>query len=679
MSEILNREISWLQFNDRVLQEARDMSVPLMQRLRFLGIYSNNNEEFIKVRVAKLMRLAQNSRRCATTLSGGLTPIELLATLSERMGLSQRLFGETYKQIIHEMQCEGVYVVDDKSLTKKQLEFCRDYFYTKINGDLVPIILRRSLDLPFLPDGKIYLCVKLQRGERANRYAVIQVPVSENSPRFVLLPSDAGRTDVIFVDDIIRLFLDDIFFTFKYDTISAYTFKIVRDGEMLLDDDISKSLSEKVEQSVNKRSKGSTVRLIYDKEMPLDMLEMLSQKLGLKSQLQAEAGGRYHLMRDLMKFPNVLPHLESHNPKPIEHPLIAPRGSILKAIKRQDILLSYPYHTFDHFIDLLREAAIDPRVTDIYISLYRTAHRSRVVNALLIAAKNGKRVTAMVELKARFDEEHNIYITDKLQDGGVKILTSQPSLKVHCKLLLIERKEKGAIRGYSYIGTGNFNEATSKIYSDFGVMTASQSVSSELRRVFAFLDNHHKYPECSSLLVSPYTMRSGVERLIEMEIESANIGREAFFYGKFNALTDEKMISLLYRASKAGVKIRLLIRGACSLQAGVEGLSENIEVRSIVDRYLEHARMIVVCNAGERKAYISSADLMRRNLDRRVEVALYIEDKRIEQTLVDYFDIQWSDNVKARTIEPPYDNDYVGSDGEPFRSQDRLYNYFKGE
>ncbi len=677
MKSIYNREISWLQFNDRVLQEARDRSVPLMQRLRFLGIFSNNLDEFVKVRVANLIRFSRHRHKNPIKMSGGLTPAELLPMLYEKMHDSQRVFRETYNNILSEMEQQGVYVINDKQLSDEQREFCREYFYSKVNGSLVPIILRKSVEIPFLPDGKIYLAVKMQ-GAKINKYAVIQVPVDSSSPRFVVLPSAEGRTDVIFLDDIIRLFLDDIFFVFSYESISAYTFKIVRDGEMPLDDDISKSLAEKVSSSISKREKGKPVRIIHDHEMPLDMLETIAKKLGLKSMSQYEGGGRYHLMRDLMKFPNVLPHLENKNPKPMYHPLIDPSESIIKVIKKQDVLLSYPYHTFDHFVDLLREAAMDPRVVSISVSLYRTAHRSKVVNALLNAVKNGKYVTAMVELKARFDEEQNILISDQLQSGGVRILTSQDTLKVHSKILLIERREQTGIKGYAYIGTGNFNESTSKIYSDFGLLTSNQTIAGEVRRVFEFLENHHKHPECKTLLVSPYNMRSGIEELINNEIKSAKKGKEAYFYGKFNSLTDIKMIELLYKASCAGVKIRLIIRGACCLQTGIKDLSENIEIRSIVDKYLEHARMIICCNSGKRKVYISSADLMRRNLDRRVEVAVGITDKAIERTLVDYFKIQWRDNVKARLTQAPYDNRYIQTEQtEQHRCQDELYEYFK--
>ncbi len=676
MNTIYNRELSWMQFNDRVLQEAQDRSVPLLQRLRFLGIFSNNQDEFIKVRVANLMRYSAMKAKNQPTMTGDYKASDLLPLINQRMEISQEAFRNTYREIIAQMEQEGIYVVDQKNLNEEQMNFCREYFLSVISLRLGPIILRKSVKIPFLPDGKIYLGVKMTSG-KSSRYAVIQIPVSDSSPRFVVLPSsEEGRKDIIFVDDIIRLFLSDIFFMFTCDTITAHTFKIVRDAEISLDDDVSKSMAEKMYKGITMREKGRPVRLVCDREMPLDLREILTQKFGLTAS-QVENGGRYHLMRDLMKFPKVRPDLENRNPKPLMHPMVDPCESILKVIKKQDLLLAYPYHSFTHFIDLLREAAIDPMVHSISITLYRTATHSKVISALLNAANNGKQVTVLVELKARFDEEQNIDNTDTLQQGGVKVITSQEMLKVHSKLVLIERREGNAMRGYTYIGTGNFNESTSVIYSDFGLLTANQAIAEDARKVFEFLENTHNHPEFKHLIVSPYYMRSQIEDLIKREIDNAKRGKEAYFYGKFNALTDEKMINLLYKASKEGVKIKLLVRGACCLQPGVEGLSENIEIRSIVDKYLEHARLIICCNNKKPQSYILSADLMTRNLNRRVEVGTPIFDPKIHTTLCEYFDIQWRDNVKARLIVPPYENSYIRDDKEPFRSQDELYTFFE--
>jgi polyphosphate kinase len=681
MNRIYNRELSWLQFNDRVMQEARDTSVPLVQRLRFLGIVSNNQDEFLRVRLAGVMRLAALKGKDRPRLTGGLTATELLPLIDRRIEVSRETFLETFNSIISEMEGHGIRVVDETELTDEQRRFCREYFYSTVSVRLVPLMLRKSVEIPFLPDGEIYLAVRMASA-RSSRYAILQIPVSVSCPRFVVLPSAEGRTDVIFLDDVIRLCLGDIFFMFSYDSISAHTFKIVRDAEFTLDDDVSKSMSEKMFYGLLKRQHGRPVKLVYDRSMPDDVLQTITRKLGIRAPGQLEPGGRYPQMRDLMKFPAVRPELEEPRAEPMPHPLIDPSESIIKVIRRQDVLLCYPYHTFKHFIDLLREAAIDPRVQTIRISLYRTAHHSKVIHSLLSAARNGKQVTALVELKARFDEEQNIEVTEMLQSGGVKVIHSLEELKVHSKLLLIERKEtNGDLRGYLYVGTGNFNEDTTRIYGDFGLLTSDDAAVEDARRLFDFLQSTHRHPEYKKLLVSPYYMRSQIETIIDGEIKNAKKGKKAWINAKFNSLTDERMVEKLYEASRAGVKIRLLIRGSCCLQAGVETLSENIEVRSIIDKYLEHARLLIAASGGRPRSWIMSADLMTRNLDRRVEAGIPIRDRAIHATLVDYFRIQWSDNTKARDIAPPYDNLHVArAEGEPARrSQTELYDYFKAK
>ena len=680
MSNIYNRELSWLQFNDRVLQEAGDRSVPLMQRLHFLGIFSNNQDEFIRVRLAGVQRLAELKGKNPPKLSGGYTASQLLPLIDRRLEASRGIFLSAYSDIISEMECHGIHVVDEQRLSAEQLEFCRHYFYSVVSVRLVPLILRKSVEIPFLPDGRTYLAVRMA-GAKSSRYAIVQIPVSNACPRFVVLPSEGGRTDVIFLDDIIRLFLDDIFFMFGYDSITAHTFKVVRDAEFTLDDDVSKSMSEKMFQGLHKREHGRPVRLIYDGAMPDDILQTLILKMRIRRDGQIEPGGRYHQMRDLMKFPSVRPDLEEPRAEPMSHPLINPHDSILKVIRRQDILLCYPYHTFNHFIDLLREAAVDPRVQSIQITLYRTASHSKVIQSLLSAVRNGKQVTAVVELKARFDEEQNIEVAEMLQNGGVKVVHSLEELKVHSKLLLVERHEGSALRGYVYVGTGNFNEDTAGIYGDFGLLTADRQTAEDARRVFDFLQNTHRHPEYKKLVVSPYYMRRQIEAVIDGEIKQAKKGKKAYIYGKFNSLTDERMVEKFYEASRAGVEVRLIVRGACCLEAGVKGLSERIEVRSIVDKYLEHARLLIARNGGRPRSWIMSADMMTRNLDRRVEVGIAIADKDIHTTLEDYFDIQWRDNTKARLIAPPYGNGYVpcGENEKSRRSQSELYDYFKGK
>lgn len=674
-----NKELSWLLFNERVLQEAQDKTVPLLQRLRFLGIYSNNQDEFFKVRVATLIRLNDMRHTKNALLTGGYTPLELLHKLYEKIEILQSRFTLTYSEVRSEMEHNGIFLIDHTQLNDEQRQFCLNYFTSIISVRLVPIMVRKHIEMPFLADGKIYLAVKMNL-KTTSRYAVIEVPVSEASPRFVVLPSSQGRTDVIFIDDIIKLFLDDIFFMFTYDSINAYTFKFTRDAVFTLDDDVSKSFMEKMSDGLLQREHGRVIRMTYDMEMPDDMLKLLAHKFKLKKPQQLVASGRYHLMRDLMKFPKVNAALENEKQQTITHKAIDPFSSILSVIKQHDILLYYPYHSFNHFINFLREAAIDPSVESIYITLYRTASHSKVINALQNAAKNGKKVTVLVELKARFDEEQNMNSANELQDAGVKVLRSHESIKVHSKVALVERKEGGKIKGYAYVGTGNFNENTANIYCDFGLFTANQKIVNDTRKLFDYLEHTHKQYEYDSLLVAPYDLRAAINRILNTEIENAKKGKKAYFYGKFNSLTDEKMIEKLYKASKTGVKICLIIRGACCLKPQIEGLSENIEIHSIVDEYLEHARMIIHANGGKEKSYILSADLMSRNLDRRVEVGAPIMDKNIHKTLRDIFKLQWTDNIKARLLTNDKENSYYqGKNMEKIRSQKDLYNYFLAE
>lgn len=674
-----NRELSWLSFNERVLQEAQDKSVPLLSRLQFLGIYSNNQDEFYKVRIANLMRLERSRKQRSRLLLGGYTPAALLDAVSRRAEQAQEAFTSTYREILGEMEQCGIHVLDETHLSPAQVTFCREYFASVVSQRLVPLILRKSVKIPFLPDGNAYLGVRMtSEGEGPTRYAVVRIPVSSACPRFVRLPSEEGRSDVIFLDDIIRLMIDDIFFMFNYDHISAHTFKIMRDAELTIDDDVSKSLFERIAEGVEERRYGSPIRLIYDREMPQDLLDVLVAKLKLTPGMLAP-GERYHLMKDLMKFPKVRPELLTANPEPLRHRDILPFQSILKVVRRRDIFLNYPYHSFQHFIDFLREAAIDPRVESIFITLYRTAEHSKVINALVNAAKNGKQVAVLVELKARFDEEQNIEHTDLLQREGVRILHTIEDLKVHSKIVLVERHEGSGVRGYAYIGTGNFNEDTARIYGDFGLLTAHKGIVEDVRNVFEFLINSHKRYRYRHLLVSPYFMRDAFTELIDREIRNARRGRKAYIYAKCNSLTDERIIERLYAAAQAGVEVRLIVRGACCLQPAVKGMSDRIRAISIVDKYLEHARLYLFANGGDEVAYIGSADWMARNLDRRVEVCTPILDRQIQKLLHKVFAIQWADNVKARDLADQEHNPHVKAapGDDPLRSQTALYDYYK--
>lgn len=681
-----NRELSWLSFNERVMQEAQDKSVPLIQRLRFLGIYSNNQDEFFKVRVANLARLDKDKGKKNKKLSGNFTSNELQRKVSRKALEGQQKFEDTYSNILAEMKSQGIFIINEKMLTEEEKAFCKSYFTDKISPLLVPILIRKSVKLPLLRDESIYHAVKMSSNSRQNsRYAIIEIPQNSQFPRFTVLPGSSTEcTRIIFIDDIIRLCLDDIFFMFTYDRIDAYTFKFMRDAELDLDDDISKSLMEKMEEGLTKRSYGRPVRLVYDKEMPEDLLEMLIEKLGLRNSENLTPGGRYHLMRDLMKFPKVNPALEYEKTPPLRHPAFGVNESIFATIKEQDVLLHYPYHTFNHLIDFLREAAMDPQTDSIYMTLYRTAACSRVINALINAARNGKKVTVLLELFARFDEERNMENAEVLRQAGIKVIYGIPGIKVHCKLILVERREGSRLKGYVHVGTGNFNEDTAQIYSDFSLFTTKKEIAEDAERIFEFLEDNYKHLKTQSLLVSPYNMRERFEDLIDNEIKNAKDGRKAYIYVKCNSLTDEDMIMKLYKASKAGVRVRLIIRGACCLMPGEEGFSENIKAISIVDKYLEHARLMIFYNGGKEKVFIGSADWMNRNLSRRVEVCIPILDKEIASNLKDTFSIQWKDRVKARNLNQAQLNQYIGT--PPFskeefesRSQIALYNYYKSK
>ncbi|WP_455599281.1 polyphosphate kinase 1 [Cloacibacillus sp.] len=673
-----NRELSWLVFNDRVMQEAQDKSVPLMQRLRFLGIFSNNQDEFLKVRVAKLIRLSRMKGLKGAQAAKARAAAEVLPQLYARMSESQEKFDEIYYGILSEMAAIGINVVNERQLTEEQERFCVDYYASVVSERIVPLLIRKATKLPFISDGDIYLGVKMTGAKAKNvRYAFIQIPVSSACPRFVELPSAEGRRDIIFLDDIIRLCLREIFFMFSCETVSAHTFRIVRDAQIEMDGDISKSLMEKMEEGIENRYRGKPVRLIYDREMPEDLLSLIVSKLSLKAGPSLDPGGRYHLKRDLMKFPRVCQRLEEKLPAPMRNPAIAPFSSILKVVAKRDVMLHFPYHTFNHVIDFLREAAIDPKVESIFITLYRTAEHSKVINALIGAAKNGKSVTVIMEFLARFDEGQNIEYADILQRAGVRVIDGVAGLKVHCKLILVERRERAGLKGYAYIGTGNFNESTAKIYSDFGLLTCRRETVCETRSVFDSITAHQPLT-CRDLLVAPYNMRARFEALVEEEIKHAKKGKKAYIKAKFNSLTDPEMINLLYKASRAGVKISLIVRGACCLQPGVEGLSENISVISIIDIYLEHARMAIFCGGGEEKIFILSADWMTRNLNRRIEVSTPIYDPAIRRQLKKVFEMQWNDNVKARDMAVFGANEYVaGGEGKRCRSQLVLHEFYK--
>ncbi len=680
-NKTINRELSWLAFNHRVLQEAGDPEVPLVERLRFLGIFSNNLDEFFRVRVATIRRLqAFSSKR--TLLIGDMTPSQVLDAIQREVVRQKTIFTETYNDIISKLETYGIYMVNETELSPEQQKFVVEHYRERVAPLLVPIMLKSVPEFPDLRDKSIYLAVRLSitKPISSKQYAIIEVP--SQIPRFVVLPEKDGKKYIMFLDDVIRFNMDKIFGLFEYDTIEAYTIKITRDAELDIDDDISKGFYEKMKKGVKQRTKGQPVRLIHDADMPRSLKRYLMTKLELDEHDNIIPGGRYHNSKDFMKFPNVGPEsLEWDKLVQLEHPAFRQHKSILNAIDQGDILLHYPFHHFRAFVNTLREAAIHPDVKEIRISLYRVAQQSRVINTLVSAAKNGKQVTAMVELRARFDEENNLEWSRKLQDNGVKVLFGIPDMKVHSKLVLITRVDKGELKHYGIIGTGNFHEGTAKVYSDFGLFTANEEICQEMYKVFLFLEKPYRHFRFKHLLVAPAYMRNAFLKNINREIKFAREGKPASIFIKVNSLVDEVMIRKLYQASKAGVKIRIMVRGICSLIPGIPGVSDNIEARSIVDRFLEHARIFMFGNNGKAEYIISSADWMTRNLDFRVEVGVNIYDKKVKEELRSFLELQWRDNVKARLIDAKHSNAYVKHplNEERLRAQFDLFEIMQSE
>jgi len=677
-SDYINREISWLSFNDRVLQEAMDPEVPLLERLKFLGIFSSNLDEFFSVRVGTLQRIIDADVESKALLGGSSK--KLMKQVHSIVLEIRDKFDKVFSELTQELKFYNIFIVDENNLSESQQDFIKTYFDEKIRPRLVPIMLKDNPSFPYLKNQVIYLAVDVRKNwtPELSNYALIEVPANV-LPRFIVLPDKGdGKKYVIMLDDIIRFRLDDIFATFDYDTIGAFTIKLTRDAELDIDNDVTKSFFQKMSDSLEERKKGQAVRLVYDREMPYPLLNYLLKKLDLIDFENIVPGGRYHNAKDFMAFPQVgSDALVYQKDSPLLQKDLVRHKSMFAAIREKDILLHYPYQSFGHFIDLLREAAIDPDVVSIKATLYRVARDSNVINALINAVKNGKDVTVVIELQARFDEESNIYWTRKLEEAGVKIIDGVPGLKVHSKLSHITRKEGNDLAHYSCIGTGNFNESTAKLYCDHMLMTADQRLTFEVEKVFEFFNHNYKIYDYKHLVTSPLNMRNTFEGLIDVEIDNAKVGKEAYIYVKMNSLVDNQLIQKLYTASNAGVSIKLIIRGICSLVPGVKGFSENIEAISIVDKYLEHSRIIVFCNDGKERYFISSADWMIRNLDKRVEVATPIYDPGLQKELKEYLDLQFKDNTKARIIDKNQVNMYKDKEALKYRAQEDIYNYLK--
>ena len=678
----INREISWLDFNARVLQEANDVHVPLLERLRFLGIFSNNLDEFFQVRYATVKRIAQSSKTGKRVFAGRSAQALLKEITSKVIDLQDESL-EILNGIYKEMERENIFFIDQNEVKPEQEDFLKNYFIQNVNPALVTIILSQNRDQD-LSANKAFLIVTMtlnQASENQNIYALIEMP--KDAKRFVVLPKNGdGKQYIMMLDDLIRYHFHMIFSFFNYKSIQAHMVKITRDAELDLEEDVSISYLEKITLSVKDRMISDPVRLVYDKEIPDQTLSFVMEKLNIDSTDSLIPGGKYHQRRDYMNFPSLdRPDLLYSSFPPLPIPMLSMEENILDAIDQKDYLLNTPYQDFSYVIKFLREAALDPKVKSIKITIYRLSKSSLIVSALINAAKNGKKVLVQIELQARFDEENNINFAEQLEAAGVQLIFGIPGLKVHSKICIIERQHDKKNRRYGFISTGNFNESTAKIYTDYTLFTTNQKILKEVNKVFNFLEVSYKIKKYKHLIVSPHYTASVISKMIDNEIENHQKGLPSGISLKLNNITNYPLVEKLYQASQAGVKIKMIVRGICCLVPGVKGLSENITVLSVVDKFLEHSRVIIFENAGEKKIYLSSADFMTRNIENRVEVACPIYDKELQQQILDTFELSWKDNTKARIVNQNPQNKMVKPKaGDKIqRSQWTTYDYYKNK
>ena len=672
----INRELSWLQFNARVLQEAADENVPLIERLRFIGIFSNNLDEFFKVRYATIKRIDQAGKAGKNQL-GGISANDLLSRITETVIEHQSTSLAIIKKIYKKLALQNIHIVNETEIKKEHQSFIKDYFFQKVSPALVTIILNDEIDLPHLKDSAAYLAIKMKLTDGYNQFALIEI--SKSMERFVVLPEIDGNSYIILIDDLLRYCLKDILNVFEFDDISANMIKITRDGELDFDSDLSKSFLSKISDSVEDRKIGEPVRFVYDKTIDVDTLDYLMNKMGINNTDSVIPGGRYHNRRDYMRFPSLgRTDLLYDTIQPLSVKGLSLQERIFKNIKKRDYMVHTPYNTFSYIVKFLREAAIDPDVKTIKITIYRLAEISHVASSLINAAKNGKKVTVSIELRARFDEKANIDYAEQMQSEGVKMLFGVPGLKIHSKMCVIERQEGKKTKRYGFISSGNFNESTARIYTDFTLLTANQKILKDINKVFDFLEVNYKINRHKHIITSPHYTQTKLFALIDKEIANAKVGKKASIKLKMNSISSFKMIDKLYEASRNGVKIKMIVRGICCLIPGVKNMSENIEVISIVDKFLEHTRLYIFENDGQEKIYISSADWMTRNIENRVEVSCPIYDEEIKEELKDIFEIYWNDNVKARLINKNQDNSYRSiNNKKQIRSQFKIYDYHK--
>lgn len=674
---IIVRDISWLAFNARVLQEAGDETVPLRERIRFLGIFSSNLDEFFRVRVATLRRMIEFGSKANMHLEQ--TPEKILDEINEKVTIQQNQFNRTWANIISELKNQKIFLVTERHINREQQKFVLNYFNENVRSNIVPLMIENIQAFPTLNDKSIYLACKLSAKDESipQRFALVSVP--SRLPRFVILPSTAEGSYIILLEDIIRFCLPNIFSYFGYDTFSSNIIKVTRDAEIDIDNDVSTSFIQKIEKGLKNRKKGKPVRFIFDKDIDSMLLNYLIKRLGLTNKDHIQSGGRIHNFKDFINFPDSVFERKNPRKKPFIHPLLQNANSVTKVILEKDVLLNFPYHSFDSLIDLLIEAAIAPDVVSIKLTCYRLAERSNIINALTNAVRNGKSVTVVLELRARFDEEANLEWKERLEEAGVKVYLGVLNLKIHAKLCLIKKKVNNHTTHFGFVSTGNLNEKTARVYGDHCLLTSDRHIMADVNRMFNYLENPKDFQSlkaCKRLIVSPVALRKQLHVLIDKEIKVAREGRHAAIILKLNSLSDEELIVKLYEAARAGVKIKMIIRGICCMFTENKKFRKPVKAISIVDEYLEHARVMIFHNDGKEKVFISSADWMVRNIDHRVEATCPVYDKEIQRELKEILRIQLEDNVKARILDNNLSNIYVENDHHKrIRSQIETYNY----
>jgi polyphosphate kinase len=673
------RDISWLAFNSRVLQEAADSSVPLKERIKFLSIFSNNLDEFFRVRVAALKKMLLLGSKAKMHLE--VNPQNILDDIKEKVLQQQKEFERIWKEILRELKKENIHLLNEKKLNASQQKFVQDYFNEEVRSYIIPLMIESLHEFPILNDKSIYLACTLSKKDKtiAQRFALVSVPV-RHTPRFLILPSKNNQQYVLLLEDVIRFCLPTIFSFFGYDTFTSHLIKVTRDAEIDIDNDVTGSLIQKLQKGLKNRKKGKPVRFVYDKDINIELFHYLVKRLGLTHKENLIPGDRIHNFKDFFNFPEAVFAKKNLRKKPFTHHILKNSTSVTAVVLQQDVMLHFPYHSFDSVIDLLREAAIDPDVQSIKITCYRLADRSKIINTLTNAVRNGKEVTVMLELRARFDEEANLEWKERLEEAGVKVLIGVPNEKVHAKLCLIKKRVKNVTTHYGFVSTGNLNEKTAKVYGDHCLLTANRNIMADVNRIFTYLEKPatriRLLKACKTLLVSPINMRRQLIFLINKEIKCARAKKKSGITLKLNSLSDKLLIEKLYEAAKAGVEIKLIIRGICCMLTENKAFKKQPQAISIVDEYLEHARLIIFENNGTQKVFISSADWMLRNIDHRIEVTCPILEKHIQQELINIVDIQLSDNVKARILDNNQDNDYVNPrNTKKVRSQIETYNY----